>query len=122
MLRRTLVALGAVILLALPTATAQESIEGSWSGTLGGQIELVFNVAATDDGYSSTLDVPVQNLKDHPMASTTFDGTNLRIEFAEVGGVYEGELQEDGTIAGTWVQTAAPNPQPLNLTRQADES
>ena len=61
-----------VLLLALCTLFGQE-IPGTWTGKLStpnGELTVNFNISATDDGYTSTLDSPDQNAYGIPCDST----------------------------------------------------
>lgn len=122
MLRRTLIALAAIALLTTPALGDAEDFVGDWEGLIAGQLTMIFHITETEGELSATLDVPQQNTTGLPMDSVTVDGTTVRMTLDIVGGAYEGTLQEDGTIAGTWTQTAAPQPQELNLARQGDDS
>lgn len=124
MFRRSVIALAAafsLVAFAVPVV-AQDDITGSWEGLIAGQLTMIFNIAEADGVLSATLDVPAQNAADLPLDSITWDGASLRMTLDMVGGVYEGTLQDDGTIAGQWNQTGATEPQDLNLARKSDES
>ena len=123
MLRRSLITTTALLILVAPAGlSAQEEVVGDWDGMIAGQLQMIFHITATDGALAATLDVPMQNAAGLPMDSVTFDGTKLRLTMDMIGGVYEGTLLEDGTIEGQWSQTAAPQPQALNLKRMADDS
>lgn len=124
MFRRSFIFLAAACLLttAVSPAAAQDGIVGTWEGLIAGQLTMIFHITEEDGSLSATLDVPQQNTTGLPMDTVTFDGTQVRMTLDLVGGVYEGTLQEDGTVAGQWTQTAAPQPQTLDLTRRAEDS
>ena len=100
-----------ISLLAVITLSAQ-GITGKWSGELSvtdqmGQTQeltVVFNVSATDDGYTSTLDSPDQNANGIPVDSTFFKKPELTIKVAQLQLVYVGNLVDDTNIKGTLTQ------------------
>ncbi len=128
--RRTFVMLLMVILVfaALPmislaqTASAPKSLEGKWEGALGsgpGKLRVVVTISKTSTGdYSGLLNSVDQGAK-LQMSNIALEGDKVHFELKTVGGIYQGTLSQDGQeIKGSWTQSAAPNPQPLNLTRQ----
>lgn len=119
---------GAVALKARGEARAQDqsgksssgqSLEGTWSGTLGGganKLHILLTFRKSSEAYSGNLNSVDQHAI-LPMSNIRLDGAKVHFELAQVGGVYEGELQPDGnSIQGTWVQTGVP-PQSLNFQR-----
>jgi pimeloyl-ACP methyl ester carboxylesterase len=96
-----------ITLLASFTLTAQD-ITGKWNGVLkvqGVQLRLVFHIAKSGDGFSSTMDSPDQGVKGIPVTSTSFENSVLKITIANAGIQYEGTLQQDNTITGTFKQS-----------------
>lgn len=84
-----------------------QDITGQWSGALkiqGTQMRLVFNVAKTDNGVSSTMDSPDQGAKGIPTTSTSFENSILKITIANAKIEYEGTLGKDNIIVGTFKQ------------------
>ncbi|NKB88808.1 MAG: hypothetical protein GKS06_11380 [Acidobacteria bacterium] len=104
------------------TSAAEPDFVGHWEGSIAGVITLVFHITESDGTYYSTLDVPQQDLAGRVMDSTTIDGTKLRITFDLIGGVFAGEMLDDGTIAGTWRQAHGGDPFALNLRQRGSES
>ena len=101
-------------------ATAQdasESIVGVWEGSLniGPQsLRLVVHVSSDENGgLTSTMDSPDQGATGIPVAETTFDGQVLSLNVSSIQGTYEGTLNEDGSLKGTWSQGGQSLP--LNL-------
>lgn len=100
-----------VLLLAVITLSAQD-ITGTWSGDLNftdqmGQpqkITVKFNISATDDGYTSTLDSPDQNSYGNPVDSTIFNNPELILKVTAYQVVYAGKLVEDNKLTGTFTQ------------------
>ena len=94
-------------------------IQGHWNGAMqvdmgarGGKTELriVFNIAQMPDGsYSATLDSPDQGAKGIPATLVDFTFPNLHMELKQIGGVFEGKL-ENGRLSGTWHQGKAAIP------------
>ena len=90
--------------------TDPASIEGFWQGDLQVRanmaITIVFHVFAKPDGaLAATMDVPAQQAKDLPVDTVSLDEGQLRLEIKAVGGVFEGQLnQDESTIVGQWTQ------------------
>jgi hypothetical protein len=101
-----------VLLLAVITLSAQD-ITGTWAGDLDitdgmgqtSKLTVKFNVSATDNGYTSTLDSPDQNAYDMPVDTTFFKNSELTVKAAEYQQlVYVGKLVDDTTMNGTLTQ------------------
>ncbi|MCP9768400.1 alpha/beta hydrolase [Lacihabitans sp. LS3-19] len=84
-----------------------QAIEGQWNGVLsvqGTQLRLVFHIKKTGETYVSTMDSPDQGAKDIPVTSTVFDGKKINLEVTNAGIKYEGELDGESKITGTFSQ------------------
>ncbi len=100
-----------ILLLAVITLSAQD-ITGKWSGVLNAtdqmgqpqELTVVFNVSATNDGYTSTLDSPDQNAYGIVVDSTIFKKPELTIKVAELAVVYVGNVVDDTNMNGTLTQ------------------
>lgn len=106
------------LLLAPTLVAAQPSVVGDWNGTLeppGATLPIVFHIRDTDGTLTATLDSPAQGASGIPVSRVAFEGSLLELEVAVANGSYKGELQEDGTVVGTWSQGGASLP--LVLTR-----
>ena len=102
-------ALFALVLLGtLPGAlSAQSDVEGRWEGTLAtpqGNLRVVMEIEASDDGLTTTMYSPDQSPTPIPTGSTTFEDGTLVVDVPAVQGGYEGTLNDDGAIEGTWSQ------------------
>jgi hypothetical protein len=104
-----------VLLLAVITLSAQD-ITGTWTGDLNftdqmGQAQkltIKFNISATDDGYTSTLDNPDQNSYGNAVDSTIFKNPELTIKIAAFQVVYAANLVDDTNLKGTLTQAGMP--------------
>ncbi len=96
-----------IILMSILTVAAfAQDITGQWNGVLkvsGMQLRIVFNIAKTDTGYTSTMDSPDQGAKGIPVTSTTFENSILNLKIANAGIEYEGEFKE-GSFVGNFKQ------------------
>jgi uncharacterized protein len=84
-----------------------QDIQGTWNGVLNtpnGQLRVNFNITATEDGFTSTLDSPDQNAYGIPVDSTLFKSRELTIKLASIDLVYVGSLVDDINIDGTLTQ------------------
>lgn len=101
-----------ILLLAVQTVSGQ-SIVGSWAGELniqGMKLPLVLNISEKDDKLQSTLDSPKQGAKGLPVKETKFENNELTIEAPALGINYNGTLQENGEISGTFSQNGMSLP------------
>jgi len=101
-------------------------IDGTWEGTLDtgtSKLRVVFHIGNTEDGLIATMDSPDQNVKGLPTTRVTRDGTSLKIEAKQIGGVYSGKIAADlQSVPGTWSQGGADLPLVLKRTKdQAEE-
>jgi uncharacterized protein len=99
-----------------------QDISGKWNGILkvqGTQLRLVFNIAQTEKGYSSTMDSPDQGAKGIPVTSTIFENSILKLEISNASIQYEGTLAKNNTFIGTFKQGGQSFP--LALTKEEIE-
>ncbi|MDP2469654.1 MAG: hypothetical protein Q8W45_07025 [Candidatus Palauibacterales bacterium] len=117
LMKRTVVAVLSILactaaFMPAPDLVAQETtFTGDWAGVLalpdGREIELIFKVAAGDDGaLSTTLDVPGQGAAGIACTETSVDGKELHISGCEIpgGGGYDGTLNDEGGLSGQFNQ------------------
>jgi murein DD-endopeptidase len=102
-------------------APAEKTFEGTWTGTLGGQLRLIVTINKASDG---TLSGQLNSVDQHAVLrieKASQDGNKVKFEVNRVGGLYEGKLNKDGSgISGTWTQTGTL-PQPLDFKRAKTE-
>ncbi len=96
----TAVAASPTTFVAPPTAT----LDGYWTGVLGGQLHLALRVKGTD----AVLDSIDQGAK-LPIDTLALKGAAVHFEIARVHGSYDGTLAGD-KIDGTWTQMGRPQP------------
>ncbi len=75
------------------TSVAQD-ITGKWNGILkvsGAQLELIFHITKTENGFSATLDIPDQGARGIPVTNTTYDKPKIKFEIATIRVEYDGE-------------------------------
>lgn len=112
MIRRHLMAAIAVGLLSLPLAgpsSAQESVEGSWTGAilvLGGALGMSVHFARNDSGLTATMDIPQQGAAKLPLRNVRFEPPTVHFELLGGPGlaVFDGELSGD-SIGGSFAQS-----------------
>lgn len=111
-----------ILMAGLGVGLAQaQDITGTWHGILDVtvmQLRLDFHIAATEDGYSSTMDSPDQGAMDIKATTTTYVDGLLTLTIAESGIKYSAKLNGD-ILEGTFKQ--GPQTFPLNLTREQGE-
>jgi serine-type D-Ala-D-Ala carboxypeptidase/endopeptidase len=84
-------------------------IDGAWEGTLEtpsqGKLRLVFHLKNTGDGLTATMDSPDQKIARWPATSVTRKGSSVKIEMAQVSGIFHGKLNKDlNSMSGDWSQ------------------
>ncbi|WP_424492703.1 alpha/beta hydrolase family protein [Salinimicrobium sp. GXAS 041] len=107
-----------LLLLITGTSATAQDITGDWYGILnvqGTQLDVVFHIAETEEGYATTMDSPKQNAYGIPIDSTSFNNNTLLLKAPNAGGMtYEGILKNSG-INGTFKQGGMQLP--LDLSR-----
>ena len=96
---------------------SQAQIEGYWKGEidLGTlKLEMAFNITANENGYSTTLDVPVQGAFDFPVDETIFQDRRLQLTMSAMDASFSGTLKE-GIVEGEFTQRGMTFP--LNLVK-----
>jgi hypothetical protein len=87
---------------------APSDIDGTWMGTLDlrdRKLRVVFHIVNMEDGLSATFGSPDQGPQEFPATSISRDGTSLKIEAKQFGGIYAGTIAGDhSAIDGTWSQ------------------
>jgi RNA polymerase sigma factor (sigma-70 family) len=101
---------------------ASYQVQGHWKGALNvknATLHIVFHIALMPDGsYSATMDSPDQGATGIPASAAEFTFPNVRLEWAAMGGVFTGKL-ENGKLSGSWGQGKTTFP--LKLERSAAE-
>jgi|TARA_R100000479_G_scaffold68390_2_gene32576 dipeptidyl aminopeptidase/acylaminoacyl peptidase len=115
----TLVKYSIVLAILLFGASAQaQKLDGSYSGILdvqGMQMELIINIAPTEEGYEATLDVPAQGASGIELDSVVLQDETVTIKSAKLQMTYTGTLIENG-IKGTYEQMGQEYPLTLSKT------
>jgi pimeloyl-ACP methyl ester carboxylesterase len=90
------------------TPAPRSDIDGAWLGQLHAgamPLRLVFHIASTAKGLTANMDSLDQGAKGIPASAVTRTGSNLSIEFKQIGGKFEGSIYRNpASIAGTWTQ------------------
>ncbi len=84
-----------------------QSVNGTWSGKLnlnGLEINVVFHVTETEDGFVTTMDYPAQNVYGLSTTSTKFSDSIITIYAEDTDLHFEGRLMKDNTIKGIFTQ------------------
>ncbi len=99
-----------------------QEITGQWFGILkvpGMQLNLVFNISKTENGFTSTMDSPDQKAIGIPVTNTTFENSILKLAIPAGGIEYEGILNKNNTVSGNFKQ--AGQTFELNLSNKKTE-
>lgn len=97
-----------------------QNLSGAWNGELklgAVSLELVIHIQKTDSGYSASMDSPDQNAKGIPVSEISFNAPVLRMKIPDIGMSYEGKMESDSLITGTFSQRGQSIP--LNLDRRS---
>ncbi len=96
-----------LLLATITTAFAQNKFIGSWEGKLevGVSLRLVFNVTVNNEGvYTATMDSPDQSAFGVPCETVTVNNNTITITLGKGSIKYEGTLENDNLINGTFTQ------------------
>lgn len=111
------------VLYARTGGAETQNIEGIWIGTLKVsmvEMRIVFKISKSQNGsLAATMDSPDQGAKNIPMDEVTFENNRLHLELKLVQGKYDGVMNEDGSIDGTWQQSGLSVPLVLKRTDEA---
>lgn len=111
-----------ILFLFFTISQSYAQIKGYWKGQIDlgvQQLEMAFDIKATEDGYSATLDVPAQGAFDIPVDETVFQENRLSMMMSAMDATYSGTLKED-RIEGEFTQRGMTFP--LNLEKGAMEA
>ncbi len=110
---------GIILFILLSINTYGQEVTGKWFGLLKGQgfeLHLVFNIVKNQSGYTTTMDSPDQGAKGIPVNTTSFENSVLKFEISTAKIEYQGTLQNNNTVTGTFKQ--AGQVFELNLSRE----
>ncbi|MGL4632429.1 MAG: alpha/beta hydrolase family protein [Leadbetterella sp.] len=110
------------LLSTLYSSSFSQEIVGKWYGILKVQtlqLRLVFNITKSGEVYNTTMDSPDQGANGIPIDSTQFRNANLKIILSSAKIEYNGKLQNDSLILGTFKQNGFSFP--LTLSRKSVE-
>ena len=82
-------------------------IVGDWAGTLnagGAEYALVLHITEADSGLAATMDSPDQGAFGIPASSVTVTEVSVTVQFASIGGAFNGVLSAEDELDGTWSQ------------------
>src|SRR5215470_1798872 len=122
-MKRVMLCIVALALLSGGSLLAQDLV-GTWQGTLsaGRDLRTVMKISKAD-GDAGAMKVLFYSIDQGGQAlagTATLQGSSVKITLPGIGGTYEGKMEADGSITGTWRQ--GPQPLPLNLKRATTET
>ena len=92
---------------------------GAWEGSINtgaAQLPLVIRVTGDASGLSGSMDSPSQGAMGIGATNVKFNANKLSLSIPSAGGTFEGTLQDDGSIDGTWKQAGMSFPLKLSKT------
>ena len=121
----------ALLIIAFPTvqtlAQTQEESKaiGNWVGKIQtpiSKIEMIFKVKLSDqDKLVSTLDVPIQGVKDDLVNKTIATDDSLILIIEKVNGSFKGKYTNETTLEGKWSQGMMSSPMTLTKKEKISE-
>jgi pimeloyl-ACP methyl ester carboxylesterase len=111
-----------MLIVLVSAAVSGQGITGDWNGVLevqGSQLPLIFHISRADGGYRATMDSPLQGAKDIPVTSVSYEEDTVKLSVAPAGLAYEGVVDADGKITGTFKQGELSLPLTLSKARRA---
>jgi hypothetical protein len=103
------------------TPRAGSDLQGYWKGALNAgtnSVLVAFKIAQRTDGkFVAELDSLNRRAKNVVVSSVTYTRPNVRMEVGRLGAVFEGKINSDGTIAGTWTHGRTQVPLILERTQ-----
>jgi pimeloyl-ACP methyl ester carboxylesterase len=110
-----IISLLTVLAAATVFAARAQDIAGDWQGTLkpapGAELHLLLHISKAADGsLKATVDSVDQGANGIPVSAIAFKDSTLTFASDVVNGKYEGRMNADGAIDGTWTQNGAQFP------------
>jgi len=96
-----------LLTIVLSSITLAQDITGDWHGELkfqGNSLGINFRINTTENGFASTMDVPLQGVEGYKSDATTYIDSLLTIQIKELGIHYQGKLALKDTIFGNFSQ------------------
>lgn len=113
-----------VLIIVSGVNAASLDYTGTWAGVLhisGAELQLIFRITCAEDGVlQGTLDVPAQAAYGIPLSKVDFQADSAIFEVLLIGGIFQGELNSAGNLAGTWSQSGMELPLLLSLVGEED--
>lgn len=107
-----------MFLIGMTATSFAQDISGKWLGKLnvGMELQVVFNITASDSSLTTLMDSPDQQAFDIPTGQTTFINNELIVTIPLIQGDYKGTYDPNTQIiTGTWTQ--GPSSWPLDLAK-----
>jgi len=96
-----------LLTIVLSSVALSQDITGDWQGELkfqGNALGINFHINKTENGFASTMDVPLQGVEGYKSDATTYIDSLLTIQIKELGIQYQGKLALKDTIVGNFSQ------------------
>jgi hypothetical protein len=96
-----------LLTIVLSSVALAQDITGDWQGELkfqGNALGINFHINKTENGFASTMDVPLQGVEGYKSDATTYIDSLLTIQIKELGIQYQGKLVLKDTIVGNFSQ------------------
>jgi pimeloyl-ACP methyl ester carboxylesterase len=96
-----------LLTIVLSSVALSQDITGDWQGELkfqGNALGINFHINKTENGFASTMDVPLQGVEGYKSDATTYIDSLLTIQIKELGIQYQGKLALKDTLVGNFSQ------------------
>ena len=94
-------------LFTLAPVASKAEIAGDWTGVLNfpqRSMHVVLHISGPDNALTATSDSPDQNIYGRTITAISFSGSTLRYSNNPVNVTFQGDLNSNGTIVGTFTQ------------------
>jgi len=101
-----------LILVLIFSPLQAQDITGTWNGILNvqqSQLNLVFHIEKTENGYSATFDSPDQGAMGIPFSGVNYEKPEIELISKNIAASYEGTVSAD-SITGEWKQGGSSFP------------
>lgn len=122
--RTSLLLVGLFVLGLTPPAVAQDALVGTWNGSIsiqGQALNINVHFATEEEALMAKIDIPQQGATGLPLQNVSYEAPKVHFELQAGPGLatFDGELQEDGTISGTFAQAGIQGT--FSLTKAEEE-
>lgn len=122
--RTSFLFVGLFILGLTTPVVAQDALVGTWNGSIsiqGQALNINVHFATAEEVLTAKIDIPQQGATGLPLQNVSYEAPKVHFELQAGPGLatFDGEMQEDGTISGTFAQAGIQGT--FSLTKAEEE-